>query len=107
LAVEHGYRESSENWAAMMRDLTTRGLNEPKLVIGDGALGTSRAALRCPRTARRSGDRWSFAVADSGGPSSYAVGMDLALSVRRCVDDAERDVHARRRHLLADDDGRT
>src|SRR3954469_6825254 len=45
LAVEDGYRESTESWAAVMRDLKARGLNEPKLVIGDGALGTW-AALR-------------------------------------------------------------
>jgi putative transposase len=45
LAVEDGYRESTESWAAVMRDLKHRGLNEPKLVIGDGALGTW-AALR-------------------------------------------------------------
>jgi putative transposase len=40
LAVEDGYRESTDSWAAVMRDLKDRGLNEPKLVIGDGALGT-------------------------------------------------------------------
>src|SRR5215216_3708391 len=45
LAVEDGYRESTESWATVMRDLKNRGLNEPKLVIGDGALGTW-AALR-------------------------------------------------------------
>jgi putative transposase len=45
LAVEDGYRESTESWAAVMRDLKHRGLNEPKLVVGDGALGTW-AALR-------------------------------------------------------------
>src|SRR3954454_12676923 len=45
LAVEDGYRESTESWAAVMRDLNDRGLNEPRLVVGDGALGTW-AALR-------------------------------------------------------------
>ena len=45
LAVEDGYRESTESWASVMRDLKNRGLNEPKLVVGDGALGTW-AALR-------------------------------------------------------------
>src|ERR671930_1575708 len=45
VAVEDGYRESTESWAMVMRDLKHRGLNEPKLVIGDGALGTW-AALR-------------------------------------------------------------
>src|SRR4051812_26657453 len=45
LAVEDGYRESAESWAGVMRDLKARGINEPKLVVGDGALGTW-AALR-------------------------------------------------------------
>ena len=30
LAVEDGYRESTESWASVMRDLKHRGLNEPK-----------------------------------------------------------------------------
>jgi putative transposase len=38
-AVESGYRESTEGWAAILRDLTRRGLRAPKLVIGDGHLG--------------------------------------------------------------------
>jgi hypothetical protein len=45
LAVEDGYRESTEGWAGVFRDLKRRGLNEPKLVVGDGALG-AWAALR-------------------------------------------------------------
>jgi len=39
LAVESGYRESAESWAAILRDLKRRGLVAPKLVIGDGHLG--------------------------------------------------------------------
>jgi putative transposase len=39
LAVENGYRESTESWAAILRDLKHRGLTAPKLVIGDGHLG--------------------------------------------------------------------
>jgi putative transposase len=39
LAVESGYRESTESWAAILRDLKRRGLQPPKLVIGDGHLG--------------------------------------------------------------------
>jgi putative transposase len=45
LAVEDGYRESEDSWAAVLRDLHDRGLGEPKLVTGDGALG-AWAALR-------------------------------------------------------------
>lgn len=39
LAVEDGYRESSDSWAELLRDLKARGMSEPKLVTGDGALG--------------------------------------------------------------------
>ena len=39
LAVESGYRESTESWAAVLRDLKARGLNAPRLTIADGALG--------------------------------------------------------------------
>jgi putative transposase len=45
LAVEDGYRESTESWAGVFRDMKRRGLNEPRLVVGDGALG-AWAALR-------------------------------------------------------------
>ncbi len=45
LAVEDGYRESTDSWAAVLRDLRDRGLTTPKLVTGDGALG-AWAALR-------------------------------------------------------------
>lgn len=40
-----GYRESTENWAALLRDLRSRGLQAPVLAAGDGALGFW-AALR-------------------------------------------------------------
>ena len=45
LAVEDGYRESEDSWAQVFRDLKDRGMNEPRLVTGDGALG-AWAALR-------------------------------------------------------------
>jgi len=39
LAVTPGQRESTDSWSALLRDLKQRGLNCPKLVIGDGHLG--------------------------------------------------------------------
>ena len=39
LAVEAGYRESTESWAAVLRDLRDRGLGAPKLFVADGNLG--------------------------------------------------------------------
>jgi putative transposase len=62
LAVEDGYRESTDSWAAVMRDLKARGANEPKLVIGDGALGTW-AALRDVYPEARRQACWVHAIA--------------------------------------------
>ncbi|MGI0128550.1 MAG: IS256 family transposase [Thermoplasmata archaeon] len=39
LAVESGVRESTESWAAILRDLKARGLRAPRLTIADGHLG--------------------------------------------------------------------
>jgi transposase-like protein len=39
IALEDGYRESTESWATLLRDLKRRGLNAPKLAVADGALG--------------------------------------------------------------------
>jgi len=39
IALEDGYRESTESWLSLLRDLQRRGMPAPKLAIGDGALG--------------------------------------------------------------------
>jgi transposase-like protein len=39
LAIVEGYRESTESWAEVLRDLKARGQTDPKLFCGDGALG--------------------------------------------------------------------
>jgi len=39
LAVTSGYRESTASWSSLLRDLKARGMNEPRLVVGDGNLG--------------------------------------------------------------------
>jgi putative transposase len=39
LAVTPGYKESSEGWSGVLRDLKERGMNHPRIVVGDGHLG--------------------------------------------------------------------
>lgn len=39
LAVGPGFRESSDSWATVLRDMRKRGLRAPLLAVGDGALG--------------------------------------------------------------------
>jgi transposase-like protein len=43
IAIEDGYRESTESWATLLRDLNRRGLRTPVLAVGDGALGFWKA----------------------------------------------------------------
>ena len=39
LAIEDGVRESTQSWREVLLDLKSRGMNAPKLGIGDGAMG--------------------------------------------------------------------
>lgn len=39
LACVDGYRESTESWAEVLRDLNNRGMTAPVVAVGDGALG--------------------------------------------------------------------
>ncbi|MFA9563437.1 MAG: IS256 family transposase [Acidimicrobiales bacterium] len=39
VAITDGYRESTESWADLLRDLKARGMRAPVLAVGDGALG--------------------------------------------------------------------
>jgi len=39
VAVEDGYRESTDSWAMVLRDLKRRGLRAPVVAVGDSALG--------------------------------------------------------------------
>lgn len=39
IAISDGYRESTESWSLLLRDLKRRGMKAPVLAIGDGALG--------------------------------------------------------------------
>ena len=39
LAIEDGVRESTQSWREVLLELKSRGLNPPKLAIGDGAMG--------------------------------------------------------------------
>jgi len=45
IALSDGFRESTESWSSLLRDLKARGLTAPALVVGDGALGFWSAVL--------------------------------------------------------------
>ena len=51
LSVTPGYRESTESWSEVLRDLKARGMNMPRVVIGDGHLGIWGAMRNvCPES---------------------------------------------------------
>ncbi|MFD8308889.1 IS256 family transposase [Streptomyces sp. NPDC059690] len=43
IAMAEGLRESTESWADLLRDCRRRGMRDPELVVGDGAMGLWRA----------------------------------------------------------------
>ncbi|MET7906645.1 IS256 family transposase [Streptomyces sp. NPDC005355] len=43
IALAEGLRESTESWADLLRDCRRRGMTDPELVVGDGAMGLWRA----------------------------------------------------------------
>jgi putative transposase len=43
ISLAEGLRESSESWADLLRDARRRGMRDPELVVGDGAMGLWRA----------------------------------------------------------------
>ena len=63
IAVEDGYRESTESWAVLLRDLRRRGMRAPVLAVGDGALGFW-AAVRDVWPATRAQRDWCHKMAN-------------------------------------------
>src|SRR5690606_12869139 len=49
IGLKSGFRESKESWGDFLRDLTARGMNCPRVIIGDGNLGIWESAKNvCP-----------------------------------------------------------
>ncbi len=63
VAITDGYRESTESWADLLRDLKRRGMGAPVLAVGDGALGFW-GALREVFPATRAQRCWVHKVAN-------------------------------------------
>ena len=43
ITLAEGLRESTESWADLLRDCRRRGMHDPELVVGDGAMGLWKA----------------------------------------------------------------
>jgi transposase-like protein len=92
VAIQDGYRESTDSWADLLRDAKRRGMRAPVLGIGDGALGFW-AALRDVFPETRAQRCWVHASANilNALPKSAQPGARRALAEIR---DAEDRSHA-------------
>jgi putative transposase len=63
VAIADGYRESTDSWAGLLRDLRRRGMPAPMVAVGDGALGFW-AALRDVWPETREQRDWVHKVAN-------------------------------------------
>ena len=64
VAIADGYRESTDSWADLLRDLRRRGMRAPVIAVGDGALGFW-AALRDVWPQTREQRDWVHKVANT------------------------------------------
>src|SRR5829696_9964594 len=92
VAITDGFRESTESWADVLRDLKRRGMRAPVLAVGDGALGFW-GALREVFPATREQRCWFHKIANVLGalPKSAHPGAKKMLAEIR---DAEDRAHA-------------
>jgi transposase-like protein len=98
VAVADGTRESTDDWAELLRDLRRRGMGAPVVMVGDGALGLWRA-LREVFPATREQRCWVHKVRNVLGalPRSVQAGARRALNEIILAEDrthAERAVDA-------------
>src|SRR6478736_4619658 len=90
-ALADGHRESTESWAALLRDARRRGMRAPVLAVGDGALGFW-AALREVFPETRQGRCWQHKVVNVLDclPKSAQPAARKALAQIRDAEDRER-----------------
>jgi transposase-like protein len=98
VAVAAGTRESTDDWAELLRDLRRRGMGAPVVMVGDGALGLWRA-LREVFPATREQRCWVHVVRNVLGalPKSVHPGARRALNEIILAEDrshAERAIDA-------------
>src|SRR5215217_5248823 len=94
VAVADGTRESTDDWAELLRDLRRRGMGAPVVMVGDGALGLWRA-LREVFPATREQRCWVHKAANvlNALPKGVQAGARRALNE---IIQAEDRAHAER-----------
>lgn len=95
VAIADGYRESTDSWADLLRDLKRRGMPAPAVAVGDGALGFW-AALRDVWPETREQRDWVHKVANILGalPKSAQPTAKKMLAEIRDAEDRDHAVAA-------------
>jgi putative transposase len=89
LALELGYRESTESWAGVLRGLRDRGLVAPLVAIGDGALGLWAALSQVfPRTAHQR--CWNHRVLNLQAKLPQRLGAEARRRLREIAEAESR-----------------
>jgi transposase-like protein len=98
VAIADGYRESTDSWADLLRDLKRRGMRAPMIAVGDGALGFW-AALRDVWPTTREQRDWVHKVANTldALPKSVQPTAKKMLSEIRDAEDRDHAVAAAKR----------
>ena len=78
IALAEGLREPTESWADLLRDCRRRGMRDPELVLGDGAMGLWRALAEVFPQARHQ-RCWVHKVPMNALPKSAQPGAKRAL----------------------------
>ncbi len=89
VAVEDGYRESTESWAVLLRDLARRGMRAPVVAVGDGALGFW-AAVRDVWPATRAQRDWCHKLANVLDPLPQGLQPKAKRALREMMYAATR-----------------
>ncbi len=93
VAIADGYRESTDSWAALLRDLRHRDMRAPVVAVGDGALGFW-AALRDVFPETKEQRCWVHKCANILDALPKSI-QPLAKTMLTEVRDAEDREHAR------------
>ena len=98
VAIADGYRESTDSWADLLRDLKRRGMRAPMIAVGDGALGFW-AALRDVWPQTREQRDWVHKVANTldALPTSVQPTAKKMLTEIRDAEDRDHAVAAAKR----------
>jgi putative transposase len=98
VAIADGYRESTDSWGDLLRDLKRRGMRAPMVAVGDGALGFW-AALRDVWPETREQRDWVHKVANTldALPKSVQPTAKKMLTEIRDAEDRDHAVAATKR----------